>query len=265
MYDSTSSILLAIAIASDWSFATSRFSREGFTMTDTTIRLWWATLPDFDGLLESLEERLPSEERRRAARFRVEAARHRFVLARCILRRHIGAALDTDPQTLRFATGDRGKPHLAFPEIENPPHFNLSHSGGVVVLITAAADVGVDVESLREIANAERMARRFFSSGERSRITSLAGAARDHAFLRIWTQKEAYLKATGLGVGMPLNEVETEPDPQAPPRLVAIAGDRVKAERWTLAEATIPGSICTIAVRGSVAELQVLRFTPADL
>jgi 4'-phosphopantetheinyl transferase len=234
-------------------------------MTEKTIQLRWAALPDFDGFLEALEERLPSQERRRAARLRVDAARHRFVLARSMLRRHLGATLGVDPQLLTFAAGDHGKPRLAFTEIEDPPRFNLSHSGNLVALITATAEVGIDIESLREIANAERMARRFFSTGEQSRITRLAGAARDRAFLRIWTQKEAYLKATGLGVGMPLHTVETEPDPAEPPGLRAIAGDRNEAASWTLLEVEIPDAVCIVATREPAVELQVLRLMPVDL
>jgi len=170
-----------------------------------------------------------------------------------------------DPKALAFSTSDRGKPHLAFSDIDDPPYFNLSHSGNVIVLVVASVDVGVDVESLREIPNAERMAGRFFSRGEQTRINDLDEATRNRSFLRIWTQKEAYLKATGLGVGMPLREVETEPDPEAPPRLLAVAGDREEATRWTLLEAEVPGAVCIVAARGQMPTLEVRRFTPADL
>ncbi len=234
-------------------------------MTAKTIRLRWAALPDFDGLLEALQERLPIEEQQRATRFRISEAQHRFILARTMLRRVLGANLGADPRILTFATGNRGKPFMAFPEIEDPPRFNLSHSGSVVALITATVEVGVDIESLREIANAERLARRFFSPGEQSSITRFAGAARDRAFLRIWTQKEAYLKATGLGVGMPLREVETEPDPAEPPGLRAIAGDRNEAASWTLLEVEIPDAVCIVAAREPAVELQVQRLMPVDL
>lgn len=234
-------------------------------MTRHPLRLVWMSLGDFDGSFDRLSAELPVEELERAARFRVTAARHRYVLARSFLRRSLGSVLDTDPRTLGFSMGDRGKPFLTFPEIEDPPRFNVSHSGDVVALIIGSVDVGVDVESLREVSNAGRLAHRFFSPSEQSIINSLGGPARDHAFLRIWTQKEAYLKATGLGVGMPLREVETEPDPKAPPRIHAVAGDTEEASRWTLLGADIPRAVCTLALLGPAKELVIQRITAADL
>ena len=234
-------------------------------MTDHALRLLWTSLEDFDGRYDHLLAELPAEEQKRATRFRIDAARHRFVLARTVLRRHLSKSLGTNPKTLAFSTGGRGKPHLASSDIDDPPHFNLSHSGDVVVLVVASVDVGVDVESLREIPNAGRMAGRFFSRGEQSMINDLDEATRNRAFLRIWTQKEAYLKATGLGVGMALRTVETEPDPHASPRLLAIAGDREEAARWTLLEAEVPEAVCIVAVRGPMSTLEVRQFTPADL
>jgi len=234
-------------------------------MTNRTLRLLWTSVADLADLHADLVAGLPIKEQERTARFGIDAARHRFVLARTVLRRHLGAALGVDPMSLVFAAGDRGKPALASPTIEDPPHFNLSHSGDVVAVAVAPADVGVDIEVLREISNAERMARRFFSLDEQSIINDLGGATRDRAFLRIWTQKEAYLKATGLGVGMPLREVETEADPANPPHLHAIGGDRAEAESWTLLEAEIPGAVCTVAIRGPRPMLEVRQFTPTDL
>ena len=234
-------------------------------MIDHALQLLWTSLEDFDGSYDHLLAELPAEEQQRATRFRIDAARHRFVLGRTVLRRHLSTSLGMDPKALAFSTSDRGKPHLASSDIDDPPYFNLSHSGNVVVLVVASVDVGVDVESLREIPNAERMAGRVFSRGEQTLINDLDEATRNRSFLRIWTQKEAYLKATGLGVGMPLREVETEPDPEAPPRLLAVAGDREEATRWTLLEAEVPGAVCIVAARGQMPTLEVRRFTQADL
>lgn len=234
-------------------------------MTDRTVHLSWLSLPRFEAYFDEFEARLSADERQRSTRFRVASARHRFVLARTLLRRRLGDSLNVNPTALVFANGERGKPHMVTPDLARPPHFNLSHSGDVVVLAVSPTEVGVDVESMREVANAERLARRFFSPAEHKIVHGLKVADRGHAFLRIWTQKEAYLKATGLGVGMPLREVETESDPEAPPRLLAIAGDRDEAGRWTLLEAEVPGAVCIVAARGQMPTLEVRRFTPADL
>lgn len=234
-------------------------------MTVHPLHLRWASLVDFDGRFVDLLQRLPPDEQERAARFQIISARRRFILARTVVRQALGTILGLDPAGLVFAAGEHGKPQLADPEIADPPHFNLSHSGDLVTLAIAGSDVGVDIENLRQIRNAEKMAHRFFSPAERMSVFELDGEARDRAFLRIWTQKEAYLKATGLGVGMPLRGVETEPDPEAAPRLQAISGDADEAGRWTLLEAEIPDAVCTVAIRGPAAPLRVDRFTPADL
>jgi 4'-phosphopantetheinyl transferase len=91
-------------------------------------------------------------------------------------------------------------------------------------------------------------------------VLAVSATGRDRAFLRIWTQKEAYLKAIGLGVGMPLREIETEPDPTRPPGLLAVSGDRDEAARWALHEARIPGAVCTVALCGPPSILEVRRF-----
>lgn len=234
-------------------------------MRDLTLPLRWASLADFEGRFDELTAELPADERARAARFRIEAARHRFVLARTVLRHELGAIVGAEPRTLGFVAGDHGKPRLTKPEIDDPPYFNLSHSGDLILLAIAGVEVGVDVEKLRPIPNAEKLAHRFFSPAERKSVFELESTARDHAFLRIWTQKEAYLKATGLGVGMALRKVETEPDPGAHPRILRISGDREEAGRWTLLEAGVPGAVCTVAVRVPKPTLEVRRFTPADL
>jgi 4'-phosphopantetheinyl transferase len=234
-------------------------------MADHTIRIRWATLSDFDGRFRDLEAGLPAPEQERARRFKVAAAGQRFLLARDLLRRTLGEHLDVAPRSLIFGIGEHGKPHIVDPKPPPAFGFNISHSGEMVVLATAAREIGVDVEHLRSDPNSQRLAHRFFSPAERELILALDGTARDHAFLRVWTQKEAWLKATGLGVGMRLAEVETEADPKRPARLLAISGDRNEAGRWSFAEVEIPRAVCVAAIRGAPPELEVRRITPDDI
>jgi len=231
-------------------------------MGDAKLRLSWTTLADFDDRFDEFLENLPVDERVRADRFRIESARRRFVLARTLLRRELAIVVGVDPSVICFGVGDRGKPYMTRPTTGSAPRFNLSHSGDFVVLVVAEVEVGVDVESLRAVPNAERLALRFFSPVERRAVVSLEGGERDHAFLRIWTRKEAYLKATGVGVALPLRGVETEPDPGARPRLVAIGGDVNEAARWRLHDVEIPGAACTVASLGAISSLEVRRVTP---
>jgi 4'-phosphopantetheinyl transferase len=169
------------------------------------------------------------------------------------------------PGALIFGIGEHGKPYLVAPKPPAAFGFNLSHSGDVVVLGTAADDIGVDVEKLRPVPNAESLARRFFSPAEGELVGAALDPERDRAFLRIWTQKEAWLKATGLGVGMRLAEVETEADPEKPPRLLAISGDRERARRWSFAEAEIPGAVCVVAIEARISEVTAHQIISKDI
>ena len=213
-----------------------------------TVELWWgsvaAALPHLAALLDLLDD----DERRRAERFRPDAARQRFVAAHAMLRHLLAARTGAPQQRLRFAAGPHGKPAL----IDAPaaaPHFNLAHSGDFVVAGLAADELGVDVEAPRPFPRAERFAGRFFAPSEQRWLQAKPEAERGHAALELWTFKEAYLKAVGSGIAMKLAGVEIDPDR---PALLRVAGVPVGAGEWTLLSARLPGpGVAAVAVRGS--------------
>ena len=101
-----------------------------------------------------------------------------------------------------LSIGEHGKPYLtAHPEI----HFNLSHSSGIAVCLTAEHPCGVDCEKVRNYR--ENVVKRAFSAEEQAQIEAAAPSERDLLFFRLWTLKEAYVKAIGIGISYPLNEV----------------------------------------------------------
>jgi 4'-phosphopantetheinyl transferase len=228
-------------------------------MVPASVELWWAKVSDVSARLETLEAALPSAERRRAERFRVAGARARFVVGRTLLRRIVGRALAVEPRRLIFELEEHGRPVLADPSLAAAIDFNLSHSDDTIVLAVSPVPVGVDVEAIREVVLAERLARRFFAPDERDAVLGAEAAARARTFLRIWTQKEAWLKATGMGIGMALRAVEVEPDLDRPPRLVAVDGDPDEARGWFLVSADIPDAVCTVAVLGDPPRVVVRR------
>lgn len=141
---------------------------------------------------------LSGEERARAARTRVGGPRDEFVAARGALRRLLGAATGENPEQLRFELGAQGKPRLAGGgEVE----FNVTHSGGcVLVALSRAGAVGVDVERLDRAVEALELAQAHFHREEAAQIAEAADEQRLVRFFRCWTRKEAVVKADGRGL-----------------------------------------------------------------
>jgi 4'-phosphopantetheinyl transferase len=164
--------------------------------------------------LECFEEILSDDERARAARFVFARDRDRFVAGRGILREILGWLLHADPARLAFAYGEHGKPKLAAPVAERFLHFNLAHSDALAVyLVSAQAAVGIDLERVRPLRDAEAIAARFFPARQNAEWRSLSTDRRERAFFERWTHKEALLKAIGCGLGAPLNQIQVPLSP----------------------------------------------------
>ncbi|MCD4747949.1 MAG: 4'-phosphopantetheinyl transferase superfamily protein [Thermoanaerobaculales bacterium] len=220
------------------------------------VRLLWFRVPaSGDPRPEDLGL-LDREERVRAERFTVDHPRRVFVAARAALRLFLGQELGADPATLKFSFGPHGKPRLDPPE---DLHFNLSHSGVTVVMALAhGVEIGIDVEELRPTVSTLRLARRFFAPSEAAAVEAEGDSERVRTFFHCWTAKEAVLKATGSGLTVPIHEVEVDPDPDRPPRVIAIGGKSEEAARWTLLRHEIPGDwIATVAIRDGESQLVV--------
>ncbi len=140
---------------------------------------------------------LDQAERRRAARFVSSPARHQFVCARTILREILGRYLEKEPADLVFATEAGGRPYLEGQQLD----FNLSHSGDWLVLaIGQGCRVGVDIEGYCPSNSHEAIVGQHFSRPEQEQWQSTAPEGRAKVFARIWTRKEAALKAVGVGI-----------------------------------------------------------------
>ena len=143
---------------------------------------------------------LSADEVARARRFVFDADRHRFLAGRAALRQLIAQRTGLAPAALRFANGRFGKPALA---AHHGLEFNLSHSGAIGVLaMSERTALGVDVEVVRSMPDAEHLAAAYFAPTERAAIAACSASARDTAFLRCWTRKEACLKAIGIGLNL---------------------------------------------------------------
>lgn len=225
-----------------------------------TIDLWSASLEPPARLRAHLEGYLSVDERERAARFVFSRDRGRFVAGRAFLRLLLAQYLGTDAGSLRFRYGPHGKPFLA--DDRNGLAFNLAHTGDLAVCALARdVDVGVDVERVRQIPDADGVARSFFSRRETADLASVPQAARPRAFFDAWTRKEAFLKALGDGLARPLDSFDVTLKPGEAPRLLSTLGDPEEANRYSLHTLEPEeGYVAAIAVRGHGWEVRHARW-----
>lgn len=176
---------------------------------------------------------LSAGERQRAARFAFDRDRRRYIAARALLRRLLGERLGERPEAIEFVYGRRGKPALAPRFAGSGLHFNLSHCDDVAVYAFARArEVGVDIEKVRPIPDADEIAKRFFSRRENLAYRALAAADRGPGFFNCWTRKEAFIKAHGSGLSLPLDKFVVSLD--APARLLRTDFEPEALKGWTL-------------------------------
>lgn len=178
------------------------------TLSDNQIHIWRANLDLPTAEVAQLATFLFDDEIARANKFYFPEHRRRFIVARSILRQLLGDYLNTNPKNIKFDYSDRGKPQLS-KLCNNSLQFNVSHSQEYA-LFGFAVDrlIGVDIEYLREMPDAIKIARRFFSPLEFQLIASLSDRQQQKVFFKLWTAKEAYLKALGTGLAGSLNSIE---------------------------------------------------------
>ena len=216
-------------------------------LADRAIHLWAVQLSAPDLIVQHCLTMLSSDERARAERFRFEYLRRTHVLSRAILRALLGHYTSTPPAKIRFSYGSKGKPSLVVPSV----HFNCSNSDIMALYaMTRSCDLGIDLEQIRAMHDIEQVANRYFCPEEARQLMSLPPAERDSAFFHCWTRKEAYVKAVGDGLSMPLDSFRVTLMPGEPVEFIHIGKDPDAAKQWTLHDvADIPGYAAALAYR----------------
>lgn len=227
------------------------------------VHLWVADLDQNAYLAEIWTRILSASEVERAARFRFDVHRHRFMAGRTLLRLLLGWYLRLQPAALEFVAGDNGKPALRGAAGSVGIQFNLSHSGNVALFGVALGHrIGVDVERLRLPDDAGELVRRFFSAREGASFQQLEPAAKPAAFFNLWTRKEAWLKATGEGIGRLLHRVEVSFVPGRPAALTFLPAELGNLRDWTLLSSNpAEGFVSAAAVEGEVRALECFALT----
>ncbi len=227
-----------------------RIAVRSIRLCPTEVHLWSAWLDVPRDQLVVLARTLSDDERARAARFRFTRHARRFVASRGILRSILSRYLGVDPRAVRFHYQSHGKPVLG-PGFEGSGiQFNVSHSEDLAIYAVSRCRVGVDVERVRPMPDALSVAQSVFSARE---IATLLGLPDDHerelAFLRCWTRKEAFVKALGQGLTVPLDCFDVALAPGDPVELLEVRGQQVTAEQWRLMDLNLgDGAIGAVAI-----------------
>ena len=210
------------------------------------IHVWTVPLDVPPSELARLAEVLSDSERERAGRYLYAPAREQFTVTRARLRLLLGRYLDLDPRLVAFGSSNTGKPTLSGAALS----FNVSHTHGMA-LIALAVGRELDVEHVRSQPTHLDMATRFFTPGEARCLHALPAGLSERAFFHVWTRKEAFLKAIGLGLSHGLERFEVSVPPDEPCRLLHIDGDAAVAAGWTLMNLEpAAGYVGALAVEG---------------
>lgn len=229
----------------------------------SAVEVWIVDLALTPGQIDRCEAVLDAAERGRADRFLRPVDRARFRASHAALRLILGDALGLAPADVELLAGAGGKPELAG-AARGAADFNLSHSGARALIgLARDASIGVDVEAVRPIADALRIAAAHFAADE---VSALAGAPRsavERRFFGLWTRKEAVVKALGSGLSLPLDRFSVSVPPE-PPRLLRASGDvswNLEGP-WSLAGIDCGSDhVATVAVRSAGAKITCHRLS----
>ena len=199
-------------------------------LRENELHVWRANLNPAPEVLERLALTLANGEKARAARFHFARDRDHFTACRGILRELLGGYLGSSPASIEFSYGEFGKPAHRAQDSHPTIRFNVSHSSGLAVLAFArSCEIGIDLERISGEFAGEEIARRDFSAREVAELIALPAEMRPEGFSLCWTRKEAYVKARGMGLQIPLDSFSVSLTPNRPELL-----ESEDSQRWNL-------------------------------
>ncbi len=212
-------------------------------MSHPNTTLWqgdygnWETLeadyPQFWSILDKSEQDY-------ASAMKNDRLRRNYVEVHARLRTLLGEAVNVAPERLRLDKSQHGKPYLVdYPELA----FNLSHTGNkLVVAMAYHCELGVDIEQCKPRTTLAALVDKCFAEEEKNDWLKLPKSEQTLAFYRFWTRKEAFVKATGRGIGLGLKQCVV--NPQDPTRFLSIPEDYGQTDEWLIQDFDVSDSIC---------------------
>ena len=220
-----------------------------------------------DERVRALAAVLSTDEYERAERFQFAKDQQRYMVGRACLRLLLAHYLEGDrgnPHSIALQYGPHGKPELVGPVNVTSLKFNLAHSDQLaLVALTRDHALGVDLERIRPLAALDRVAERYFAPEESAALRDLPMPARQVAFFRCWTRKEAYLKARGVGLSADLHSLAEPIEMDNPAGLVRDVGSAGEVAWWHLRSLVpFPGYVAALAVDAAPQRLLTWSFDP---
>jgi 4'-phosphopantetheinyl transferase len=229
--------------------------------SENQVDIWRIHIAGQDGI-EHCRQLLSPDEAKRADAFHFDRHRRRFIAARAAMRQILSACTGIASEELVFSYGAKGKPELAGELERSEIKFNLSHSGDIAVLaVTRGLTVGIDIEWINPEFATEEIAEHFFAAGEVRRLQALPTAERSDEFFACWTRKEAYIKALGDGLSVPLDSFEVAFGPGVSAALLQVMVDPGEAARWSMYDIEVAqGYRAALVVEGKGHRLRQLQW-----
>ena len=220
------------------------------------IQVWRTALPWPAEAVSALGQVLSAEEVALVSRKRREQDRMQFIVGRGLLRVLLGSCLNMLPTQVRIATGPFGKPRIVEPPSARDLSFNVAHAGRLILIaLTFHVAIGIDVEEIAGI-DWQQIATHHFSLSERRVLEKLPNGQLANQACAYWTLKEAYVKASGQGLSIPMNQFDVHYIPGEPARLLETRNAPGDHLRWTLLDLDAgEGYKAALAVDGVIAEL----------
>src|SRR4051812_44583804 len=218
------------------------------------VHVWRVPLNRPSSEMPALRRLLSADELDCANRFHFSRNRENYTVAHAALRLILGRYVGLEPSGLQFGSGVQGKPFLLESPASQDIRFNLSHSHELALYsVSVGREIGVDIEFIRSDPDIDisAIAERFFSLDEREALLKLPPSMRKEGFYNCWTRKEAYIKARGEGLSLPLDQFSVSFKPGERAALVRVAEDPGEIANWRLQE-LFPsrGYAAAIAVQG---------------
>jgi len=235
---------------------------QNLTLEINEIHVWRVSLTQTETCLQNLQQTLSTDEQTKAERFHFPKDRSQFIVSRAALRAILSRYLHINPSLLRFEYNPYGKPSLTIAQGGNTLRFNLSQTRGIALIaITKNREIGVDIEAINPKFPCLKIAERFFSPLENSVLHSLPEHLQPTAFFTCWTRKEAYIKAVGKGLSIPLNEFDVTLAPGEPAALLNVKQNPDEASKWSLIELISSSDmVAAVAVAGDCHKLDCWQW-----